>query len=303
MVSVIIPSYNSEKTIAGCLTALQEQTYGGQYEIILVDSSSDRTPQIVREQFPQVRFFHFEQKTDPGTARNHGLKHAAGDPVLFIDSDCLAEPDWIERMVETHKKEEHMAVGGAVLNGNDPKSQVAWAGYMAEFREFLPQYPKRTVDHIPTCNISYKRKIFDLIDSFHPEYYPQEDLDFNFRLRQAGYEILFNPQIKIRHNHRTELKAFYGHQHRVGKITSRMLKILPLEGSRLARNRWLAVLSLPALPLVKFARTMLIFIKKQPRTLLRNPLAVVIFFTGLVPWMAGFVQGAWAENTRDTEAR
>jgi len=303
MVSVIIPSYNSEKTIARCLTALQNQTYKGDYEIILVDSSADRTPQIVRENFPDVRFFHFDQKTDPGTARNHGLKNSGGDPVLFIDSDCLAEKDWIERMVQTHQKEAHMAVGGAVLNGNDPKNQVAWAGYMAEFREFLPEYPKRTVAHIPTCNISYKRKIFEQIAPFHPKYYPQEDLEFNYRLRQSGHAILFNPQIKIRHNHRTDLKSFYGHQQRVGQITARMLKILPLQGSVLARNRLLALLSVPLLPLVKFARTVFIFMKKQPRTLLRNPLAILIFFTGLVPWMAGFVQGAWAGNITEAEGR
>ncbi len=302
MVSVIIPSYNSEKTIAACLKALQSQTYSGEYEIILVDSSQDRTPQIVRENFPDVRFFHFPQKTDPGTARNYGLKNSSGDPVLFIDSDCLAEKDWIERMVETHQKKEHMAVGGAVLNGNDPKNQVAWAGYFAEFREFLPEYPKHTAAHIPTCNISYKRTIFERIEPFHPRYYPQEDLEFNYRLRQAGYSILFNPQIKIRHNHRTRLKSFYGHQHRVGQITSRMLRILPLEGSTLARNRWLAVLSFPVLPLVKFARTMLIFMQKQPRTLLGNPLAVLIFFTGLFPWMVGFLQGVLAKNISEAEA-
>ena len=295
MISVIIPSYNSESTIIPVLTALNNQTYRDAYEIILVDSSDDRTPQLVTEQFPEVRFHHFDVKTDPGTARNLGVQMSKGNPILFIDSDCIAARDWIERMAEAHQKGKYMAIGGAVLNGNDPNNQVAWAGYMAEFREYLPEYPKGIVPHIPTCNISYKRKLFDKIEPFHPRYYPQEDLEFNYRLRQSGYEILFDPKIKIRHNHRTKLKAFYGHQHRVGQITSRMLKILPLEGSMLARNRWLSVLSLPALPLVKFARTMFIFVKKQPRTLLRNPIAVIIFFTGLFPWMVGFVQGAFAK--------
>ena len=73
MLSVIIPSYNSEKTIRKCLDSLLDQTYEGEYEIIVVDSSDDKTPQIVTSLYPKVKLVHFRNKTDPGKARNIGI--------------------------------------------------------------------------------------------------------------------------------------------------------------------------------------------------------------------------------------
>ena len=65
MVSVILPSYNSERTIVAVLNALKNQTFSEPYEIILVDSSSDSTPDLVRTNFPDIQFIHLEKKTDP----------------------------------------------------------------------------------------------------------------------------------------------------------------------------------------------------------------------------------------------
>ncbi len=298
MVSVILPSYNSENTIAPVLTALQNQSYGGEYEIILVDSSDDRTPQIVRERFPDITYIHLPQKTDPGTARNLGIKQSTGDPILFIDSDCVAQPEWIEKFVSMHSQSGYAAVGGAVINGNDPANDVAWAGYMAEFREFIPQQPQREVEHIPTCNISYKRKYLEELGGFNPNYYPQEDLDFNYRLRRAGGKILFFPQALVAHNHRTTVKDFVRHQKNVGVITASMLHILPLEGHSIVESSIKIVLTAPLLPVVKWFRTVRLFAKMNPAILKKHPKSALIFAYGLLPWTSGFVQGAFNPKTK-----
>jgi len=296
MVSVIIPSYNSENTIAKCLDALSTQSYKGEYEIILVDSSTDRTPDIVRKNYPSVQFIHLAQKTDPGTARNLGLKKSNGDPVLFIDSDCEAAPDWMEKMTGAHLRNKHAAVGGGVRNGNNSRSTVAWAGYIAEFREFIPEQPLKEVDHIPTCNISYKREIFDKLGGFNPKYYPQEDLEFNLRLINSGKKILFDPQITIRHHHRTQVAAFFRHQKIIGKITSKMLRILPLEGSSIARSKIKTIVLMPVIPLVKWFRTITLFLKLNREVITKHPLAALLFAVGLFPWIAGFMAGVFSEE-------
>ncbi len=294
MVSVIIPSYNSESTISSCLSALKKQTYQGDYEIILVDSSVDRTPDIVRQNFPEINFIHLERKTDPGTARNIGLKASSGDPVLFIDSDCIAESGWIEAMVRNFESGEYAAVGGSVLNGNDHRNHVAWAGYMAEFREFLPEYPERNVEHIPTCNLGYQRRWLEELNGFKSDYYPQEDLEFNWRLRKRNGRIRFDPGIRIYHNHRVRLKDFYNHQYRVGQITARVLQQLPLEGHRLARSKFLCLLACPILPAVKWWRTVTIFWRWQRATLKKHPRAALILAAGLLPWITGFSKRVWS---------
>lgn len=294
MISVIIPSYNSESTIEKCIKALKEQSYKDPYEIILADSSIDRTPEIVSSLFPEITYHHFDKKTDPGTARNKGLEMAKGEIIAFIDSDCVAEKDWLENIARHHAGE-YRVVGGVVCNGNDPASNVAWAGYMAEFREFLPEMQPHEVEHIPTCNISYKKSIFSDYGFFQGRYYPQEDLVFNHLLRENGEKILCDPSIRIYHNHRTSLKDFLDHQKRIGAITSRVLKTLDLEGAFIARHRAVTLLAMPVLPLVKFFRTISVFMRYQPSTVFRRPLAVLIFIAGLLYWIRGFVRGVFDE--------
>ncbi|KAA3613236.1 MAG: glycosyltransferase [Calditrichaeota bacterium] len=293
MISVILPSYNSETTIEPVLTALKNQSYNDPYEIILVDSSEDKTPEIVRSKFPEIKYIHLKTKTDPGTARNLGLKESTGKYILFIDSDCVAQPDWIEKMVSMHDSTDHAAVGGGVINGNDPKNNVAWAGYMAEFREFIPEQGRREVGHIPTCNISYKRRYLEDLGGFNPNYYPQEDLDFNHRLVESGATILFNPEAQVAHNHRTTVKDFVRHQKNVGRITSTMLNILPLEGSKIARSKLKTLIFIPFIPVVKWFRTLSIFWKLNRSIILKHPSAIFIFAYGLLPWSIGFINGVF----------
>jgi len=302
IVSVIIPSYNSENTIEKCIRALINQSYKGKYEIILADSSDDNTQQIVKQKFPAVKLITFDKKTDPGTARNTAVKMSKGELILFIDSDCIAAPDWIEKYAGLHSQTDHAAIGGGVFNGNNPRNQVAWAGYLAEFREYIPERAEGEVEHIPTCNISYKAAVFKSLPGFNPDYYPQEDLEFNYRLRKSGHRIWFCPDINVYHNHRTELHSFFIHQKRVGNITSRMLNILPLQGANIARSKFLSAILLPILPVFKWLNTLFLFIRLNPGIILRHIPAVLIFALGLVPWTIGFYSGVLS-STKEVSAK
>lgn len=297
MVSIVIPSYNSERTIFDCLQSLKNQTYTGQYEIILVDSSIDRTPEIVRENFPDIQFVHFIQKTDPGTARNQGVRNASGDLILFIDSDCVAEKNWLEKLVILHETNpEVAAIGGAVLNANSSQNVVGWASYFSEFREFIPENPKSFVPHIPTLNISYKRWVFDKFGYFDARFYPQEDLVFNYQIHLNNYKILFDPDVKVFHTHRSNLKIFLEHQQKIGQITAQVLKILPLPGKQITRNKTLFLLVAPFLPFVKLIRTLVIFLRRNPALLLKNIRAVALMVVGLHGWIMGFTQGVFSQK-------
>ncbi len=295
MISVIIPSYNSQSTIEKCLDALYAQTYRGEFEIILADSSVDKTPEIVTTRYPQVQLIHFERKTDPGTARNHGVKESRGEIILFIDSDCEADREWMEKIVSLHREfPEVAAIGGAAINGNPLHDNVGWAGYMGEFREFIPQQPRGFVPHIPTLNISYKRWVFEKLGYFDPRYYPQEDLVFNYQVTQSGYRILFSPDIRVKHTHRSDFRTFLQHQKKIGHITSRVLKVLPLPGASIARNKILFLTVGPLLPAVKLFRTLMVFIQKNPAIVFRHPMAVIVLKIGLVYWFWGFGKGVFA---------
>ncbi|MFH2138178.1 MAG: glycosyltransferase [Candidatus Omnitrophota bacterium] len=295
MISIVIPSYNSEQTIGKCIDSLKNQSYESEYEIILVDSSADNTPNIVRQEYPDIKFTYLEEKTDPGTARNLGIKKAKGEIIAFIDSDCIAGRDWLKN-IETAHKQGYNVVGGAVDIANEENDLIGWAGYIAEFREFLPGVPRHEAGHIPTCNISCKKGIFDKFGSFDGKYYPQEDLVFNYNLRQKGEKILFLPEIQVRHQHRSNLKEFFVHQRKIGKITAKVMKVINLEGSFIVRNPVPGLVLIPLLPVVKFIRTVMAFLRYQPQAITKRPLVLVLFAIGLVYWVIGFVSGIYTRS-------
>lgn len=305
MISVVIPSFNSEHTIVDTLTALQNQSYDGEYEVVLVDSSTDRTPDIVRKQFPDVHLIYREQKTDPFTARNIGVEVARGSVIAFLDADCTVVPDWLKCIAEVHQSG-YKIMGGVVHNGNDPDDAIALAGYMAEFREFLPRQEGHEVPHLPTCNIAYDREIFDKYGLFDERFHPlrsspgiqQGDLIYNYRVHQNGERIYLDPRIAVYHHHRSRWGKFFYHQRRLGRCTSGTLKILDLQGATIARNPALAVLAIPLLPIVKFFRTMGVFLDYDANLVWKRPRAVALFGVGLIVWAVGFIQGVF-EDTYD----
>jgi glycosyltransferase involved in cell wall biosynthesis len=296
-VSIIIPSYNSENTIRNCLDSILAQEFIKECEIIVVDSSADRTSEIVRQNYPEVQCCHLDKKTDPGTARNLGVAQSHGDVLIFIDSDCIARPGWLNGLLTLHRQNCYNVIGGAIENAN-PGSIISFASYVVEFSDFLPTMQKGPVSHLPTCNISYKRAIFNKFGGFDHRYYPQEDYYFHWQLKKAGQRIYFDPSILVAHHHRTGWYSYLAHQRRIGQVTSHVLKVTDLPGSGFVHRPFFSAIVIPALPFVKLVRTLTRFFKYMPCPLLRRPWVIPVIFTGLIIWTIGFFEGIH-EHTDD----
>lgn len=294
--TVVIPSYNAQATIEATLTSVTGQDFDEPYEVIVVDSSSDDTPAVISREFPRVELIHLNRQTDPGTARNLAIAKARGEIIVCLDADCVAPKDWLSRLVAAQRAG-HVIVGGSVENGN-PKKALAWAGYLGEFREFIPTGEPRLVRHLPTCNIAYHRSIFARFGGFPTSFYPQEDLLFHWRLSQQGVPIWFDPGILVAHTHRADWRAYWRHQRRIGHITAQVLELTGEEGAFLARTPVMATLTAPLLPLVKFLRTVTHFLNWQPRTIRQHWTALPLLLAGLYAWVLGFVAGAWDDPLR-----
>ncbi len=96
--SVVVPFLNEEKWLPHCLRALEAQTLPpGRFEVILIDNgSTDRSAEIAAS-FGRATLLH-ESCRDPYLARNRGIGAARGRYVIFLDADCVAQPDWLERL-------------------------------------------------------------------------------------------------------------------------------------------------------------------------------------------------------------
>ena len=288
-ISVIIPSYNSKKTIIQCLEALYSQEKPP-LEIILVDSSQDETVEIVKERYPEVKILLFKYRAFPGPARNKGAFSAKGKILAFIDSDCIAARDWIKKIAENHSAG-HLIVGGSIDVGNKD-NPIAWAGHMIEFREFTGGIHAGEKRHIPSCNLTYRKEIFIKSGGFPNAYYPQEDLLLNFLLNLEGYKIWFDPKLVIRHFCREDFRDYLSHQHRIGRVTRCTLNKIRLPGSTFSQISWLAILLSPLIGLVKFSRTSWNFIKNYPGMALHKPGVFGYLFLGVIWWTRGFSAGA-----------
>jgi len=96
-VSVIIPAYNEEKCIGGCLKTLFEQTYPS-YEVIVVDDGSTDKTASTASHYP-VKLVPGDHR-GPGVARNRGAEEASGDILVFLDADMEFHQEFIEKLVK-----------------------------------------------------------------------------------------------------------------------------------------------------------------------------------------------------------
>ena len=214
VVSVVIPSYNSARWIRQCLRATRAQSTELPFEVIVVDSSDDGTEQIVVNEFPEVRLFHFQERRSVGTARNIGVEKARGEVVLFLDTDCVAKETWIGQMYTAIKSLGADGVGGSVENGTS-WSITGSVGFYLEFFRFLAYNgrPYTTIFFIGG-NSGFRREVFR--SAQYDNMNVGDDFTFAWQLAKQKKKLLFLPSVSIRHMNKTGLLKVLRYQYELG---------------------------------------------------------------------------------------
>lgn len=133
-VSVIVVSFNTREKLRRCLSQIEPH-----HEIVVVDNASeDGSAQMVRDDFPHVRLIASPTNLGFGRANNLGCDHAAGDLVLFLNSDAYADPGAIDRLATAFADPQVVAAGGRLLNA-DGSLQESVAGHLTLLAVFLEQ--------------------------------------------------------------------------------------------------------------------------------------------------------------------
>ncbi len=208
-VSVVIPAYNAENDIGLCLDALTQQNYPRDlYEIIVFDDGSvDSTGAIVRNH--SVRYF-YQQNQGPAAARNSGAKEANGEILLFTDSDCIPDSNWIEAMVEPFHDPETVAVKGAYVNKN---RHIVARFAQIEFEERYAMLEKEdSIDMVDTYSAGYRKEIFSALGGFDTRFPSanNEDTELSYRLASHKYRMIFNPKAIVCHlGHPSTVAAYF----------------------------------------------------------------------------------------------
>jgi teichuronic acid biosynthesis glycosyltransferase TuaG len=106
LVSIIIPTFNSEKFILETIQSVQNQTYENWEAILVDDCSSDNTVAIILEMVKKdkrIHFFQLEKNFGTGVARNKGISNAGGRYISFLDADDLWKPTKLQKQIDFMK--------------------------------------------------------------------------------------------------------------------------------------------------------------------------------------------------------
>jgi len=287
MISVIIPCYQAQTTIAECIESLMAQQSEESFEVLVVNSSADETPAILAKDYPSVKVIEVPDRVFAGQARNKGAEQAQGQILAFIDADCVAPPDWLVKIASWHRRG-FSAVGGSLVNGS-ADNIFSRAEYPLELQEFSPRNPAGAVGFLSAANCSFDREVFERHGGF-PEIRAGEDLIFCHRLAGFGVSMYFDPQMYVSHRNDISALAFLKKQLMHGRHSFNVRNSADLPGSFL-NNRLLFPLLLPALPFIRAVRVFCRSLTLRNRLFYDILLFSPIFFLGCLLWSAGYAVG------------
>jgi glycosyltransferase involved in cell wall biosynthesis len=214
-ISIIVPTYNRKFFLENCLKSLFNQTYPqDKYEIIIIDDgSNDGTGELIKKlsKNHHLRYFYQENK-GWSSGRNLGIKKAKGEIIVFIDSDCIAFPEWLRIVALSFKKaaKEVGGIGGPTVTKIYKQNIVARVD-QAILNYFINKFKKgKDVLFLPTCNLSFKKEIFAKIGNFDTDFDKEagEDSEFCWRIIKNGYKLIYKPEMQVEHLQRNTFGSF-----------------------------------------------------------------------------------------------
>jgi GT2 family glycosyltransferase/DNA-binding beta-propeller fold protein YncE len=237
-VSVVVCAYNAADTIDDCLRSLAALTYPDVEIIVVNDGSSDATGAIARRH-AGIRVLDIPNG-GLSAARNVGLAEATGDIVAYTDADVRVDPDWLTYLVQPLLTREYVGAGGPnVVPQDDPL--VAQCVARAPGGPVHVLLSDRVAEHVPGCNMAFRREALLAIGGFNPVYLRAgDDVDVCWRLQAKGLRIGFAPAAVVWHHHRQTIRAFYRQQVGYGECEAWLVAHHPekfVKGQMLWRGR------------------------------------------------------------------
>lgn len=228
MISVIVPLYNEEKYIAGCIDSILKQDYPkDDLEILLVDGmSSDKTRSIVNsyiEKYPFIHLLDNPNKIVP-YAMNIGIKAAKGNIIIRLDGHASYPENYFSELVKWHEKlPDAWNIGGVcdtrVVNSTPVSEAIAkvmsdkFGVGNSTFRTGA-DVKYMEADTVPFG--SYKKFVFEKIGLYNEKLARVQDIELNKRVKRMGGKIYLVPSIHCTYIPRDNYKAFYQNRYNTG---------------------------------------------------------------------------------------
>lgn len=237
MVSIVIIVKN-DRGIDKTLASIYEQETTYDYEVLVVDASGDRLLDI-KNKYPQTQWVYYPGKKDKKYTipeqRNIGINLASGEIVVFIDASCVAEKTWLQQLVcPLIAENESITAGRVKSEGKDTLNDLT----------AVNNSNRKYLDECPTINLAFKKILIDQVGNFDENFNYGSDVDFSWRVIDAGYKVRYVSNALITHDwgtvkHEIKRNLLYGqararlylkHKNKIPRIISKdqVLLVYPL---------------------------------------------------------------------------
>jgi len=312
-ISFIIPVYNRPGECAELLQSLVLQSERDFEVIIVEDGSSISSESVVEEYREQLDIsYYYKENSGPGPSRNFGCEKAAGEYVIFLDSDCVVPEAYLKIVRERLKSNYTDAFGGPDRAHKEfTRLQKAINFSMTSFlttggirggnekvEKFFPR----------SFNMGFSRKVFESTGGFSSMRFG-EDVDLSIRILEKGFTTQLIREAFVYHKRRTSLRQFFKQVYNSGiariNLNKRHPGTLKLVHSAPALFTLGVLLLLIFSPLLSWflllpvlGHILLLFLAAtvKNRSLSIGALAVVTSYTQLFGYGTGFLNAFWRRN-------
>ena len=348
MYSLIVPVYNRPDEVKELLESLTRQAFTD-YEVIIVEDGSTVTCKDVCDAFADILPLTYLSKANsgPGQSRNYGAEHAKGEWLIILDSDIVLPDDYLKCV---HEELQQQSAAGEI---------GAFGGPDAAHPSFTPV--QKAISYSMTSffttggirggkagkgtaqkggNGSAQKSNKGALDKFYPRSYNMgvrsdvyrklggftkmrfgEDIDFSYRIVEAGYRTCLFPSAWVWHKRRTDLKKFFRQVYNSGIArinlekrhpgTMKLVHMLPMVFtvgvigliliSAVGRilmayddvEKWYWLCAAPWLPIILYALLILIDSSIRNRSVKIGLISIAAAFTQLMGYGFGFLEAWW----------
>ncbi|MFL3013441.1 MAG: glycosyltransferase [Candidatus Neomarinimicrobiota bacterium] len=218
VISIVTPTYNRKDELIHLIKSIQKQSLSSKYfeMIISDDGSTDGTSEIVKKWQKENLFnliYVFQKNLGPGSARNSGVKSSNGELIVFIDSDCEADVDWLQNIYRSYKNNDFDAFGGPdqakksflpiqrAINFS-MTSFLTTGGMRGHNKNMVAKFYPRS------HNMGVKKELFDKVGGFGSLRHGQ-DIELSNRIIKENAKVKLLENVIVYHRRRTTLMQFF----------------------------------------------------------------------------------------------
>jgi mycofactocin system glycosyltransferase len=211
----VIPVRDRPAELARCLAGC-----AGLQVIVVDDGSADPDATAAVAAASGARRIRLPVSLGPGAARNAGLAAAVTPFVAFVDSDCVPRPGWLEPLLR-HFTDPLVAAAGPRIVAGQAAAPDRWLPGYEQARSALDMgaapsivRPGARVPYLPAAALVVRRAATGL--GFADDMPVGEDVDFVWRLAEAGWQVRYEPAASVAHAHRVRLDAWFARRRDYG---------------------------------------------------------------------------------------